>query len=170
MAIRSNHADFAAAAGAARRGLAARSLADVAAARARIERIGKLSDSLIKWGPFGIGLDGVLAWVPGLGELYSLVAGLYLFLEGVRVRAPVRALVEVASIVLLRTASNVAPVAGGVMVDLFRGHRWSAKILTRAIDETLYVEGPPHPDHPAHAQVRGAPAKQSGKRRVVFLG
>ena len=39
------------------------------------ERIKKLSDNLIKVGPWGLGLDGVLAWVPVAGTVYSLGTG-----------------------------------------------------------------------------------------------
>jgi hypothetical protein len=39
------------------------------------ETIKRLSDRLIGIGPFGIGFDGVLAWVPGAGLAYGLGAG-----------------------------------------------------------------------------------------------
>ena len=39
------------------------------------ERIKRLSDRLVGIGPVGIGLDGVLAWVPVAGTAYSLGAG-----------------------------------------------------------------------------------------------
>ena len=42
------------------------------------ERIKRLSDRLVGVGPFGLGLDGVLAWIPGAGTAYSAVAGLLL--------------------------------------------------------------------------------------------
>ena len=37
----------------------------------------KLSDRVIGIGPFGLGVDGVLAWVPGLGPIYSIGAGAF---------------------------------------------------------------------------------------------
>ena len=35
----------------------------------RAEQIRKLSDGIVKIGPWGLGLDGVLAWVPAAGTL-----------------------------------------------------------------------------------------------------
>lgn len=39
------------------------------------EQIKRLSDRLVGIGPFGIGLDAVLDWIPGLGPIYSAGAG-----------------------------------------------------------------------------------------------
>jgi hypothetical protein len=52
------------------------------------ERVKRLSDRLVGIGPFGIGLDGVLAWVPVVGPLYSVAAGGLLLIHGVRGGAP----------------------------------------------------------------------------------
>jgi hypothetical protein len=148
----------------------ARTQIDVHNGRASIERIGKISDSLIGFGPVAIGLDGLLAWIPGVGELYSLGAGAAMVVEGARARAPVAVLAQVSAIVLLRTFSNLLPVAGSVVVDLFRGHRWAAKLLTKAIDETLYIEGAHSLDHPEYATTLGRIRSGDETRRVVFLG
>ena len=151
-------------------GLAARSHIDIHNRRASIQRIGKLSDSILKLGPFGIGLDGILAWIPGVGQVYSLAAGLFLLMEGARAHVPLSASLKVASIVLARTGidtGNFIPgvnVATGVIVDLFRGHKWAADILTKAIDQTTYIEGPYNAKHPVHVE-----ARRNG-RRTVFLG
>ena len=51
------------------------------------ERIKKLSDNLIRIGPWGLGLDGVLAWVPVAGTLYSVGSGDLLIYEAVQARA-----------------------------------------------------------------------------------
>ena len=48
----------------------------------RADRIRKLSDRVVGVGPWGIGLDGVLAWVPVAGIVYSLGAGGLLLYEG----------------------------------------------------------------------------------------
>ena len=149
---------------------AAKSHIDIHNRRASIERIGKLSDSILKLGPFGIGLDGILAWIPGVGQIYSLAAGLFLLMEGARARVPLSALLKVSTIVLARTGidtGNLIPgvnVASGVIVDLFRGHKWAADILTKAIDGTTYIEGPFSAKHPVHVEARKA------GRRTVFLG
>jgi len=157
-------------------GFTARTPIDIQNHRLAIERIGKLSDNIIGIGPIGIGLDGILAWVPGLGELYSLAAGGFLLLEGYRARVPTSVMIQVAAIVALRTAidfGNFIPFAGiasSLAVDLFRGHKMSANLLTRAIDETLYLEGPWDPTGPAYLDALARIRRGTEKRRVVFLG
>ena len=143
---------------------------DVHNGRQAIERIAYISDSLIGWGPFGIGLDGMLAWVPGVGEIYSLGAGAALVLQGYRARVPAGVLVHAAVLISIRTLSNIFPLLGGLIVDVFRGHRMAAKLLVKAIDETLYIEGAPGPDHPDYALVLGRIRSGQERRRVVFLG
>ena len=68
--------------------LQARTHAEIESLRAGISRVGGLSDSLIKFGPFGIGLDGILAWVPVVGALYSGAAALTMIAMGWRARVP----------------------------------------------------------------------------------
>lgn len=157
-------------------GFTARTPVDIHNRRLTIERIGRLSDNLIGFGPFGVGLDGILAWVPGLGQLYSLAAGALLFAEGVRARVAPVVLVQVAAIILLRTGidnGNFIPgvgIASSIVVDLFRGHRWAARLLIRSIDETLYLEGPWNPTSPAYLDALARIRRGQEKRRVVFLG
>ncbi|HEX4179800.1 MAG TPA: DUF4112 domain-containing protein [Caulobacteraceae bacterium] len=160
----------------ARASFIARTPIDIENRRAMIDRIGRLSDSLIRFGSFGIGLDGILAWVPGLGELYSVAAGGFLLLEGYRARVHPVVLAQSAVIVLARTAidfGNVAPVLGigsSLIVDLFRGHRWAARMLVKAIDETIYLEGPENRTSPAYLDALTRIRRGGDKKRVVFLG
>jgi hypothetical protein len=148
----------------------ARNAIEVHNARGAIARIGKLSDNLIGFGPFGIGLDGLLTWIPIVGGLYSLLAGAALLVAGVRARAPLLTLAEVAAIVLVRSGVGEAPLAGQIAVDLLRGHKWAADLLIKAIDQTLYLEGPHDPTRPDHAEAVAAIRAGREKRRVVFLG
>ena len=150
--------------------------ADIEQRRAMIERIGRLSDSLIRIGPWGIGLDGILAWIPGLGELYSVGAGGLLLLEAYRARVHPLVMAQAAAIIAVRTFvdfGNVIPIVGigsSLIVDLFRGHRWAARMLARSIDETIYLQGPPDPVSPAYLDALARIRRGEGKRRVVFLG
>ncbi|HKT54539.1 MAG TPA: DUF4112 domain-containing protein, partial [Caulobacteraceae bacterium] len=89
---------------------------------------------------------------------------------GARARAPAAVLAQVSAIVLLRTFSNLLPLGGSVIVDLFRGHRWAAKMLTKAIDETLYIEGVGDPGHPDYGATLARIRSGAEQRRVVFLG
>jgi hypothetical protein len=160
----------------ARADFTARTPLDIQNRRAMIERIGRLSDNIVGIGPVSIGLDGILAWIPGLGQIYSLGAGGFLIFEGYRARVSPVVLVQVAAIILLRTAidsGNFIPfvdIFTSLIVDLFRGHRWAARLLTKAIDETLYLEGPPDPASPAYLDALARIRRGGDKRRVVFLG
>ncbi len=154
-----------------------RSLKDVERARGAIARIGKLSDNVIGIGPFGIGIDGILAWVPGLGDVYSIAAGGMLLLMGVRTRAPLHNLIQVGAIIGLRTGIGAAAIPflgpiypiSGALVDLFRGHKMSAELLIKAIDKTVYVEGrKSDPMRPELAEQLAA-ARSKGAR-IVYLG
>ena len=150
----------------------ARSHIDLHNIRMAVERIGKLSDNIIGIGPVGIGLDGILTWIPGVGELYSLGAGGMLMLEGVRARVAPSVMMQVFTIVAVRTVVGEVPIAGKLAVDLFRGHKWAADMIAKAMDDTLYIEGSrrdlkDHPDyHETMARVRAG----KERRRIVFLG
>ena len=151
---------------------------EIDVARRRVVRIGKLSDNIIGLGRFGIGLDGMLAWIPGFGEAYSVTAGGLLFLLGLRVRAPASVLARILLIIGLRSAAG-APAAvllgplypiSGAVVDLFRGHKWSADMLAKSIDNTLYVEGPKRDLALDPALASTVAQARADRRRVVFLG
>ena len=145
--------------------------------RAAIARIAGLSDNIVGFGPFGLGLDGILAWIPGAGALYSIGAGALLLALGWRARAPATALTQA---VILLGVRSVLTLAGELVlpaivptelaVDLFRAHKWSADLMLKAIDGTLYIEGATDPSNPEYAQVLARIRAGEEQRRVVFLG
>ena len=98
------------------------------------ERIKRLSDNLIKIGPWGIGLDGVLAWVPAAGTIYSLgTAGLLLY-EGAKARASAWTLARMAAYMAVNSAMSDVPVVGWAMDTLFRGQLMAANALQKDIE------------------------------------
>jgi hypothetical protein len=105
--------------------------------RHSVAAVGKLSDSLVRFGPFRLGLDGVLSWIPGVGELYSTGAAAFIIVQGVRARVPVHVLVGCAALMGSRTVVSAVPLAGPLAADLFLAHRLSAKMVVRAIDKML---------------------------------
>jgi len=124
-----------------------RSAAELARIRDSVALVGRLSDSLVRLGPFRIGIDGVLSWIPGLGEAYSTAAAAFILVQGLRAGVPLHILVICAALMGGRTLVSAVPLAGPVAADLFVAHRWSAKLVVRAIDAKL----------PAWAQSGGAP-------------
>ena len=105
--------------------------------RRSVALIGRLSDSLVRFGPFRLGLDGVLSWVPGLGEIYSAGAAAFILIQAVRAGVPLSTLLACAALMTSRTAVSVIPFAGPAAADLFLAHRWSAKLVIAAIDKKL---------------------------------
>ncbi|MDP3748243.1 MAG: DUF4112 domain-containing protein [Phenylobacterium sp.] len=98
------------------------------------ERIKRLSDRLVSVGPIGVGLDGVLAWVPVAGTVYSLGAGALLIAEGIAVGAKPVTLARMAAYIALDSASSVPPVVGWIVDTLFPGHLMAANALQKDIE------------------------------------
>lgn len=110
---------------------------DLIAIRRSVERIGRLSDGLVRLGPFSLGIDGVLSWIPGLGEVYSLAAAVFLVAQGLRAGVPATTLAAAALLMGGRTAITAIPLAGPAAADLLTLHRLSARLIARAIDRKL---------------------------------
>jgi hypothetical protein len=98
------------------------------------ERIKRLSDNLIKLGPWGIGLDGVLAWIPMANTAYSVGAGGLLLYEGARAGAGAWTLARMAAYLIANSAMTEVPVIGWAMDTLFRGHLMAANALQKDIE------------------------------------
>lgn len=140
--------------------------------RNNVERVKKLSDNVVGIGPMGIGLDGLLTWIPGAGELYSLGAGSLIVLDSIRARAAPMIVVQIVAIIVIDTVSGSIPIAGKVADMLFTGHKWSADMLLRHMDDTIYFEGSRRDvkDTPEYRALIDRIQSGQEKRRVVFLG
>jgi hypothetical protein len=97
------------------------------------EKIRRVADRLVGLGPFGIGLDGLLAPVPLAGTLFSLAAGVWLIREALRARASGFTLARMAAYVGIRTLASVVPLEGWLVDVLFRGHAMAARALQKDI-------------------------------------
>ena len=98
------------------------------------ETIKGLSDRLIGIGPFGLGLDGVLSWVPVVGPLYSMGAGGLLLIHGLSGGASFMTLARMLAYVAMDTATDAVPIAGSVVDMMFPGHLMAAKALQKDIE------------------------------------
>jgi len=130
--------------------------ADLLSIRNSVETVGRLSDSLVRFGPLRLGLDGVLSWIPGVGELYSTAAAAFILAQGVRARVPVPTLLACAVLMASRTVISAAPLAGPAVADLFLAHRISARLVVKAIDAMLTTGS--------------SPAPRTGRRKTLQLG
>jgi hypothetical protein len=97
------------------------------------ERVARLSDNLIPIGPWGIGLDGVLAWVPGANTIYSVGAGGLLIYEGFAAGASAGTLIRMGLYLAANSALTEIPIVGWAMDTLFRGHLMAARALQKDI-------------------------------------
>ena len=113
---------------------------DLEAIRRSVERIGVLSDSLVRLGPLSIGLDGVLDWIPGAGEIYSVAAAAIILVQGARARVPVGVLLLAAALMGARALITAVPLAGPLAADLLTMHKWSARLICRAIERRMAAE------------------------------
>ncbi len=152
----------------------ARSHIDLHNIRQSVERIGNLSDNVIHLGPIKLGLEAILEFVPFVGEIYSLIAGFLLLIEGMRARAPGTVLMSITFLILVRTligSLDAIPglgIAGDVIAGAFRAHKISADMIAKSMDDTLYIEG--HKGDPEYADVLARVRSGKEKRRVVYLG
>jgi len=97
------------------------------------ERIKRLSDRVVGVGPVGLGLDGVLAWIPGANLLYSLGAGGLLAYEAFQAGAAPATLARMGLYLAADSALSEVPVVGWAMDTFFPGHLLAARALQRDI-------------------------------------
>ncbi|WP_309605133.1 DUF4112 domain-containing protein [Phenylobacterium sp.] len=133
-----------------------RSDADLVAIRDSVALVGRLSDSLIRVGPFNLGIDAVLSWIPGVGELYSTLAGGFIVIQGARAGVPASVLIAAAGLLFVRTITSAVPLAGAAFADLFTAHRWASAMVVRAIERRRGQV--PSGGIPARWEASGAPA------------
>lgn len=110
---------------------------DLEAIRLSVLKVGALSDSLFRLGPFSIGLDGILDWIPGAGEIYSLAAGAFLLTQGARAKVGGGTLLVAAGLMGARAMITAVPLAGPLAADLLTMHKWSARLIARDIEKRM---------------------------------
>ena len=100
------------------------------------ESIKKLSDRVVGIGPFSVGLDGILTWIPGAGIVYSAGAAAYLLYLAMNAGASLGTLVKMAGFLGLDMLLSDFPIPG--VADLFdllwQGHLMAANALQKDIE------------------------------------
>lgn len=107
------------------------------------DRIKRMSDRVVRIGPFGLGIDGVLAWVPVAGPAYSIGAGAVLMHEAVQSGASRAVMARMAGYLILDSATSTVPVIGWTIDTLFPGHAMAA----RALQKDIEARHGPVPEH-----------------------
>ena len=157
--------------------MARRTIGDIEKIWTHVEGVKKLSDRAVGIGPFGIGLDGLLTWVPVVGTVYSVGAAGWLLVQAARAKASPGTVARMLGYLGLDSVTTVigeVPFLDFVpsVVDvLFPGHLLAAKALQKDIETTHWVEANErearatgeHERHLAEMQRKG------GLRRVAYL-
>ena len=113
--------------------------AELRSIRDSVSLVGRLSDSIVRLGPFSLGIDGVLSWIPAVGEFYSGAAGLFILVQGLRAGTPALVLAQAALVLGARTLGDAVPLAGPLFADVFTAHKWAANMIVAEIDKRLDV-------------------------------
>lgn len=137
-------------------------------------RTRKLTDKIVGVGPFSIGIDGILGWIPVVGLVYSVSAGGFLMLQAIRARASGGTLAKMAGLLMADSATDLVPIplATDVADMLFTAHKWAADALLKDMDDTVYYPGAKHEaqaDPRFHELMARVKSGQDPRRRVVFL-
>ena len=157
--------------------MARRTIGDIEKIWTHVEGVKKLSDRAVGIGPFGIGLDGLLTWVPVVGTVYSVGAAGWLLVQAGRAKASPGTVARMLGYLGLDSVTTVigeVPFLDFVpsVVDvLFPGHLLAARALQKDIETTHWVEASEREarasgEHERHlAEMR----RKGGLRRVVYL-
>ena len=111
--------------------------AELRSIRDSVALVGNLSDSIVHVGPLSLGIDGVLSWIPVVGEIYSAGAGAFILIQGARAGVPASVLATAGLVLGLRTFGDAIPFAGPLFADLFTAHKWASRMVVKAIDQRL---------------------------------
>lgn len=159
----------------------ARTIDDIRRIYDSIDNVKRLSDRIIGIGPINIiGLDGIISWIPipGLDTAYSLIAGGFIIIQGMRARCDITTIAAAVIVILMDSGiswlDGIIPVipAGSIADTLFQGHLYAAHMIQKDIEKTMYIEGSASEAHRSgqHAQNVAEMRATKGKRRIVYLG
>lgn len=154
--------------------MAKRSIRDIEKIWSNVEGVRKLSDRAVGFGPFKIGMDGLLAFVPIVGTAYTVAAGGWLLIQGLQAKASPATLARMAGYLgvdsVLTAGGELVPFGADLLDVVFQGHALAAGALQKDIESTHWVEADEREakasgEHERHLDVM----RQIGKRRIVYL-
>ncbi|QCQ99454.1 DUF4112 domain-containing protein [Brevundimonas sp. SGAir0440] len=151
--------------------MARRSIRDIENIWSNVEGVKNLSDRVIGIGPFGMGLDAMLTWVPVVGTAYTVGTGGWLMLQAVRAKATPATLARMGAYMAIDTATGTVPIAGDIVDTFFPGQLMAARALQKHIESTHWVE-----DTEANARATGDHEMHEARvqndktlKRVIYL-
>jgi hypothetical protein len=116
-----------------------------AAVRARVEALEHVLERAVAIPGLNrrIGLDSVIGFIPGIGDLVTGVLSAYLIWEARNLGLPRLVLLRMAANTALDTALGAVPIAGDIADVLFRSNTRNLRLLKRHLDRL----------HPASATI-----------------
>ncbi|SPU53584.1 Uncharacterised protein [Brevundimonas vesicularis] len=151
--------------------MARRSIRDIENIWSNVEGVKKLSDRVMGIGPFGMGLDAMLTWVPVVGTAYTVGTGGWLMLQAVRAKATPATLARMGAYMAIDTATGTVPIAGDIVDTFFPGQLMAARALQKHIESTHWVE-----DTEANARATGDHEMHEARvqndktlKRIIYL-
>ena len=116
------------------------------------EAIKTISDRVIGIGPFGVGLDGLLTWVPVAGTVYSVGGALFLMFEALRAGAGIGTILRMLTYLVVDSGASTVPVLGSAVDFLWQGHLMAATALQKDIEDR-------------HGAPEGVPLKKRARKK-----
>ncbi|MDP8916580.1 MAG: DUF4112 domain-containing protein [Pseudomonadota bacterium] len=110
----------------------------------------RISDRLFEVGPLKVGLDGVLTWIPGIGDAYGLGASAFLLAQAARAGASQECITRMAVLLGVDAVVGSVPVAGDLFDVVFRAHARAADVLKDEIDRLHAAATPALEAAPRH--------------------
>lgn len=99
------------------------------------ERIKRLSDRLVSIGRFGLGIDGLIAWVPGANLAYGVTAAVLLLLMAKRAGARPGTWARMVAYLTFDNLTDTVPIIGFAVDTIFPGHLMAANALQKDIEQ-----------------------------------
>ena len=132
----------------------------------QVELIKKLSDRVVGIGPWGIGLDGMLAFIPGANLVYGLGAGGLLIANAIRAEASGGTIARMVAYLAIDNATDAVPILGWAADALFPGHMMAANALQKDIEKRYGPMREPKKRWWGRAPVAVEPVPQGHPRKV----
>lgn len=109
---------------------------DVDPAAEQMDLLAKVLDDLVTvpGTNFGIGLDGLLGLVPGVGDSVTTTVAATILVDAARRRVPIPVLMRMALNLVIDTALGYLPVVGDAADFAHRANRKNYRLLKQAID------------------------------------
>ena len=84
---------------------------------------------------FGIGLDGLLGLIPGIGDALGAALSSYIIVEALRLRVPFSVVSRMIGNVALDTVLGVIPVVGDIFDVAWQANQRNVALLERYLDQ-----------------------------------